>query len=372
VLGQSLTLGKIWGISVGVNASWFIVFILVTLSLVTQFASLHPQWSLAYAYTIGALTSLLFFVSVLLHELGHSAVALRKHIPIHSITLFIFGGIARMRKEPDRPLTELQIAIAGPLVSFALSFAFSVLGHLAVSTSEGLQTLGQWLGQINLNLALFNLLPGFPLDGGRVFRALVWSRTGNFVHATHIAASVGKGMAYLFILSGVWIGLGGALLQGLWISFIGWFLLSAAEMNVQHLAFTQALVGLRARDVMTTDCPRVSERLSLSQLVEGYILLTGRRCFLVTTNGRLLGLITVHQVKRIPRETWPHTSVREAMIPLERLQWVSPDAPLSEVLTLIDEGDVGQAPVVRDGQLLGLIGRDHLLRVIRARLEFRT
>jgi Zn-dependent protease len=311
-------------------------------------------------------------MSVLLHELGHSAVALRKHIPIHSITLFIFGGIARLGKEPDRPLTELQIAIAGPLVSFALSLAFGALGHLAVGVSEGLQTLGQWLGQINLNLALFNLLPGFPLDGGRVFRALVWKRTGDFVRATYVAASAGRGVAYLFILGGVWIGLSGALLQGLWISFIGWFLLSAAEMNVQHLAFTQALVGLRARDVMTTDCPRVSERLSLSRLVEEYILLTGRRCFLVTTDSQLLGLITVHQVKRIPRDAWPHTTVREVMIPLERLRWVSPDAPLPEVIALMDESDVGQAPVVRDGQLLGLIGRDHLLRVMRTRLEFRT
>ena len=372
MLGQSLTLGKIWGISVGINASWFIIFLLVTLSLVTQFAGMHPQWSVAYAYMIGALTSLLFFVSVLLHELGHSAVALRKHIPIHSITLFIFGGIAQLGKEPDRPMTELQIAVAGPLASFALSLAFSALAYLTIGVSEGLQTLGHWLGQINLNLALFNLLPGFPLDGGRVFRALIWKWTGNFVRATHVAASAGRGVAYLFIIGGVWIGLGGALLQGLWISFIGWFLLSAAQANVQHLALTQALAGLQARDVMTTDCPRVSEHLSFSQLVEDYILLTGQRCFLVATDGQLLGLVTVHQVKCVPREAWPHTLVREAMIPLERLHCVSPDAPLLKVLTLMDEGNVGQAPVVLNGQLLGLIGRDHLLRVIRTRLEFRT
>ena len=372
VIGQSVQLGKIWGIPVGVNASWFIVFVLLTLSLTTQFAHLHPHWSHSYHYTIGVLTSLLFFTSVLLHELGHSAVALRKHIPIRSITLFVFGGVAQLGKEPDRPLTELQIAIAGPIVSFALSVVFGVLGELATGMSEGIQALGQWLGWINLRLALFNLIPGFPLDGGRVFRALVWGRTGDFTRATRVAGDMGKGVAYLFIMGGIWIGLSGALVQGLWIAFIGWFLMTAAEMSVQQVALKQALAGLRARDVMTPDCPSVPDHLSLSQLVEDYILLTGRRCFLVTTDGQLLGLITVHQVKNIPRAAWTHTSVRQAMVPLARLRWVAPDAEVGEVLALMDEGDVGQVPVVRDGQLLGLIGRDHLLRVIRAHLEFRA
>jgi Zn-dependent protease len=372
VIGQSIRLGKIWGIPVGINASWFIVFVLLTLSLTSQFAHLHPRWSPIYHYTIGIITSLLFFASVLLHELGHSAIALRKHIPIRSITLFVFGGIAQLGKEPDRPLTELQIAIAGPIVSVVLSVVFGMVGTLAAGTSEGVQTLGQWLGWINLSLALFNLIPGFPLDGGRVFRALVWGRTGDFARATRIAGGVGKGVAYLFIMSGIWIALGGALVDGLWITFIGWFLLTAAETNVQQVALKQALAGLRARDVMTPDCPSVPDHMSLSQLVEDYLLLTGRRCFLVTTDGQLLGLITVHQVKNIPHTDWPHTSVRQAMVPLARLHWVAPDAEVSEVLALMDDGDVGQVPVVRDGQLLGLIGRDHLLRVIRAHLEFRA
>jgi Zn-dependent protease len=372
VIGQSLRLGKIWGIPVGINASWFIVFVLLTLSLTSQFAHLHPRWSPSYHYTIGVLTSLLFFTSVLLHELGHSAIALRKHIPIRSITLFVFGGIAQLGKEPDRPLTELQIAIAGPIVSFILSVVFGMVGTLAAGTSEGVQTLGQWLGRINLSLALFNLLPGFPLDGGRVFRALVWRRTGDFAYATRIAGGVGKGVAYLFIMSGIWIALGGALVDGLWITCIGWFLLTAAEMNVQQVALKQTLAGLHARDVMATDCPSVSESMSLAQLVEDHVLSTGRRCFLVTTDGQLLGLITVHQVKSIPRAAWAHTSVRQAMIPVAQLRWVPPDAEVSDVLTLMDEGDVGQVPVVRDGQILGLIGRDHLLRVIRAHLELRA
>jgi Zn-dependent protease len=372
MIGQSVRLGKIWGIPIGINASWFIVFVLLTLSLVTHFAELHPRWSPVYHYTIGTLTSLLFFASVLLHELGHSAVALRKGIPIHSITLFVFGGVAQLGKEPDRPRTELQIAIAGPIVSFALSLVFGVFGELATGMSEGLQALGQWLGWINLRLALFNLIPGFPLDGGRVFRALVWGWAGDFIRATRIAGDMGKGVAYLFIMGGIWIGLSGALLQGLWIAFIGWFLMTAAEMSVQQVARKQALAGLRARDVMTPDCPSVPGHISLSQLVENYILLTGRRCFLVTTDSQLLGLITVHQVKNMPRADWPHTSVRQAMIPVAQLRWVAPEAEVGEVLALMDDGDVGQVPVVRDGHLLGLIGRDHLLRVIRAHLEFRA
>lgn len=240
VPGQSFRLGKIWGITIGVNASWFLVFALITFSLVSQFSAQHPQWSLAYAYIIGGFTSLLFFVSVLLHELGHSRVALQYHLPIRSITLFIFGGIAQLGKEPDRPMTELRIAIAGPLVSLVLSLAFGAVGSMAAGISEGLQTLGLWLGRINLNLALFNLLPGFPLDGGRVFRALVWNRTGDFVRATQLAGDMGRGVAFLLIFAGLWIGLSGALLQGLWLSFIGWFLFSAAETHVQQLTLKRA------------------------------------------------------------------------------------------------------------------------------------
>ena len=281
MLGQSLRLGKIWGITIGINASWFLAFALITFSLVSQFTALHPQWSLTYSYAIGVLTSLLFFVSVLLHELGHSVVALQHHLPIRSITLFIFGGIAQVGKEPDRPLTELHVAIAGPLVSLALSLVFGIVGNIADGISEGLQTLGLWLSRINLNLALFNLLPGFPLDGGRVFRALVWKRTGDFVRATQVAGDMGRGVAFLLIFIGLWIGISGALLQGLWISFIGWFLLSAAEVHVQQLTLKRALAGLRARDVMTTDCPHVPGHMSLAQLVDDYVLSTGRRCFLV-------------------------------------------------------------------------------------------
>ena len=369
--GQSLRLGKIWGITIGLNASWFLIFALISFSLVSQFAALHPQWSLPYAYTIGGLTSLLFFVSVLLHELGHSAVALQHHLPIRSITLFIFGGIAQVGKEPDRPMTELRVAIAGPVVSLALSLMFSVVGNLAAGISEGLQTLGLWLSQINLNLALFNLLPGFPLDGGRVFRALVWQRTGDFVRATQVAGNMGRGVAFLLICAGLWIGLSGAFLQGLWISFIGWFLLSAAEAQVQQLTLKRALAGLRARDVMTTDCPHVPAHTSLAQLVDDYVLSTGRRCFLVTQNGHLLGLITVHQIKCIPRAAWAQTTVRQTVIPLEGLRYVSPEAEVSEALTLMDEEDIGQVPVLKEGQLLGVIGRDHLLRILRAHLEFR-
>ncbi|MGE0826640.1 MAG: site-2 protease family protein [Candidatus Binatia bacterium] len=371
MIGQSIRLGTLWGIAIGVHASWFLIFALVTISLLAHFAELHPHWTRAYAYTVSLSTSLFFFVSVLLHELGHSVVALRKNIPIRSITLFIFGGVAQLGKEPDRPLTELQIAIAGPLVSFALAVLFGTLGRLAVDESEGLQTLGEWLGRINLQLALFNLLPGFPLDGGRVFRAAVWNWTGNFMRATQIAGNAGRAVAFLFIFSGFGMTLGGAFVQGLWIAFLGWFLLSATESNVQSITFQQALGGLTAHDVMATDYPRVPDSLSLTQLVEDHILVTGKRCFLVTAEHDLLGLITVHQVKSVPRAAWSHTTVHQAMIPLERLRYVTPEAPLNEVLTVMDEADLGQVPVVRNGKLLGLIGRDHLLRIIRTRIEFR-
>jgi len=370
MIKQSLRLGTIWGIPIGINNSWLLVFVLLTLSLAGHFGALHPYWAPAYHYTLAVVTSLLFFTSVLLHELGHSAVALQKHVPIRSITLFVFGGVAQLGKEPDRPLTELHIAIAGPLVSLGLWAVYGLLSASIQGVSIGVHDAMSWLSRINLNLALFNLLPGFPLDGGRVFRALVWQRTGDFSRATRVASDMGRGVAYLFIMTGAVIALRGALFDGLWISFIGWFLLSAAESSVQQLALRHALAGLQAKDVMTTECPQVSEQVTVEQLVQDSILATGRRCFVVTRADKLVGLITVHQVKSLPRTAWAHTSMREAMIPLADLQWVAPEADVIETLTLMDEKNIGQVPVIQNGRFLGLVGRDHLLRVIRARLEF--
>jgi len=370
MIGQSVRLTTIRGIEVGVHYTWFIIFVLITFSLTTRFASEHPHWTMVEHYALGISTSLLFFVSIFLHELAHSFVALAKGIPVRSITLFAFGGVAQLGREPDRPLTEFQIAIAGPIASGLLALGFWIVAALAGSQFEHLSALGGWLSSINLMLALFNLVPGFPLDGGRILRAVIWHVTKNFSKATRIAARSGQIVGYGLIVGGILAGLViGNWFSGLWLAFIGWFLRNAAQESVLQMSVKSALGGLVAEDIMTEDCPIVSGQLSLADLVQEHILRTGRRCFLVSQNGRLEGLITLHQVKAVPQERWDDSVVAQAMTQIDRLHAVAPETPVTDVLGLMEQRDVNQVPVTQNGRLLGMITRDHLLRVLHANLE---
>ena len=369
MIGQSVKLTTIRGIDVGVHYSWFIIFFLITFSLTTRFASEHPHWTLAEHYAVGIATSLLFFASILLHELAHSFVALAKGIPVRSITLFVFGGVAQIGREPDRPLTEFQIAIAGPVASALLSVGFGVIAYLGGEQFERLAALAGWLSSINLMLALFNLVPGFPLDGGRIFRAALWHMTGSLTKATRIAAGSGQAIGYAFIFFGIWTAFAGNWFSGLWLAFIGWFLMNAAQESVLQLSIRSALSGLRAEDIMARDCPTVPGQLTLADLVHEHILRTGRRCFLVSQNGRLEGLVTLHQVKAVPQARWEDSFVVQAMTPIDRLYAVAPETPILDVLGGMEQHDVNQVPVTQDDRLLGMITRDHLLRVLYANLE---
>ena len=370
MIGQSVKLTTIRGIEIGVHYSWFIVFFLITFSLTTRFASEHPHWTTVEHYTVAIATSLLFFASIFLHELAHSFVALAKGIHVRSITLFAFGGVAQLGREPDRPLTEFQIAVAGPIASAVLAVGFWFVSHLAGDQFEHVAALGGWLASINLMLAVFNLVPGFPLDGGRILRAVLWHVTGSFSKATRIAAGSGQIIGYGLIFGGIWMGLvTGNWFSGLWLAFIGWFLRNAAQESVLQMSVRSALSGLVAEDIMVRDCPTVSGQLSLADLVQEYILRMGRRCFLVSQNGRLEGLITLHQVKAVPQERWDKSVVAQAMTPIDRLHVVAPETPITEVLGVMEQHDVNQVPVTRDGRLLGMITRDHLLRVLYANLE---
>jgi len=370
MIGQSVRLTSIRGIEVGLHYSWFIIFFLITFSLTTRFASEHPHWTTVEHYTVAIATSLLFFGSIFLHELAHSFVALAKGIHVRSITLFAFGGVAQIGQEPDRPLTEFQIAIAGPIASALLAVGFWFVSHLAGDQVEHVAALGGWLASINLMLAVFNLVPGFPLDGGRVLRAVLWHATGSFAKATRIAARSGQIIGYGLIVGGVWTGLViGNWFSGLWLAFIGWFLRNAAQESVLQMSVKSALGGLVAEDIMARDCPTVPGQLSLADLVQEHILRMGRRCFLVSRNGRLEGLITLHQVKAIPQERWNDSVVAQVMTPIDRLHTVAPETPITEVLKVMEQHDVNQVPVTQDGRLLGMITRDDLLRVLYANLE---
>lgn len=367
---NSITLGKIMGIPIGIHISWVLIFVLLTWSLAGgQFPRQYPHWPAGLYWLIGLAASLLLFASVLLHELGHSAVALRKGLPVRSITLFIFGGVAQISQEPASAGTEFLVAVAGPAVSLALTFLFGLVWLVIRPLSQPLGALSLYLTYINGSLAFFNLIPGFPLDGGRILRAALWAWQGDLRRATRVASFVGQGVAYLFIFIGLWQILSGRWLNGLWVAFIGWFLDNAAQASYKQVAVREMLAGHTVREIMNWDCPSISPELPLDQVVHNYILATGRRCFPITEDKQALGLLTIHHIKEIPRHRWAEVTAREAMTPLAQLLTIGPDEELWHALQEMTEEGVNQLPVVEGGRLLGMLGRDNVLSFLRTRAE---
>ena len=371
-ISPGLRIGRILGIPIYVHASWVIIFGLITMSLAMQFTAEHPQWTSVQHWTVGVITSLLFFASVVFHELSHSMVARIYKIRVISITLFVFGGVARLAREPVKAIQEFNIAIAGPLASFFLAAGFYGL-TLFFPYSEMTGALATWLWQTNAALAIFNLLPGFPLDGGRIFRAIVWGVTKDFARATKIAGMSGKLVAYGMIVFGAWLGMKGQWTSGLWLAFIGWFLLNAAQESVAQVAIRETLSGLHAADVMSHEVPTVARDISLEDYGQE-VARTGRRCHLVTTDDRLVGMMNVNTLNAVPRSEWGNTSVQGAMIPRDKILWARPDEPLVGLLERLVSADVNQMPVVTDtgndgAHIIGMITRDSILRVMQARSE---
>jgi Zn-dependent protease/CBS domain-containing protein len=365
--GSGLRIGRIFGIPIYLHSSWFIIFVLIAWSLATQFTALHPGWTPLQHWILGGATALLFFTSVLLHELGHSVVSLRYRIPVLSITLFVFGGLARVGREPASARQEFFIAVAGPVTSLLLALFFGGI-YLAFPGNEFLHTACSWLGEMNFILAVFNLVPGFPLDGGRVLRAVTWGITGDFTRATKIASRGGELFAYLLMFLGVWQATTKNFVGGLWLVFIGWFLLSAARESYAQIAMRNTLGGLAAKDVMSTDVPAVPRDISIDEYIQE-VLRVGCRFHVVTGNGIPVGLITLHRVREWPRDQWPGTSVQAAMVPLERIHAARADEPVLGILDRMQSEDVNQMPVFDDGRLIGIISRDSILRVLQTRLQ---
>ena len=366
-------IAKILGIPIYLDASWLLIFGLITYTLAMNFRQLHPQWTPTQHWTLGILTSLLFFASVLFHELAHSVAALYYKIPVHSITLFIFGGIARIGREPSKPLQEFNIAIAGPLASFFLGLMFLVITSFS-SSQQMAGALSGYLGWTNLLLGGFNLVPGFPLDGGRIFRAIIWGITKDFSRATLIAGSSGKVVAYAMM------GIGGYQAfykndwySGLWLGVIGLYLLNAAQQSIAQLTIRDALAGLHASDVMSHEVPTIDGHVTLEEY-GAEVLRTGRRCHLVLSGDRLVGMMNVHTLNAVPRQEWANNSVQAAMIPRDKIQWTSPDEPLLKLLERLLTADINQMPVVTgagDGapQIVGMVTRDSILRVMQTHSE---
>jgi Zn-dependent protease len=360
-MGGSIQIGKIFGIPFRVDYSWFLIFIFITLML--SLYTFPEYWPQGARWGIGIATSILFFASVVAHELSHSLVGIRYGIPVKSITLFLFGGVAHISKEASSPGTELKMALAGPLCSLALGLSFYALYRLLGGLNEYVEGLTIWLAYINVILAGFNMIPGFPLDGGRVLRAIVWRIRGDYMRATRIATQAGYGVSYAFIAGGIFTAffVAGGIINGLWFIFLGFFLNNAARTTYRQTALREALKGYTARDVMAIDFPRIPGNTTIKELVRRAMLATASPGFMVGDGDRVDGVLTWEQVKRVPRRYWDTTTAVQAMIPIGRIKTVRPGDDALQVLEKMAQENIDLVVVLSDGQVIGLIPRDNLL-----------
>jgi Zn-dependent protease/predicted transcriptional regulator len=369
---NKVSLGRILGIPIGLDYSWFLMFILLTWTLAVGF---YPEelkkLSAVQDWILSAGTAVMLFASVLLHELGHSVVARRYNIPLKSITLYIFGGISEISEEPPNPRAQFWISIIGPLVSFALGLIFWFLQPFITGMAT-LLVLDRYLAFINFGLGIFNLIPGFPLDGGGVFLSIVWSLTHNKSRATLIAANLGRIIALLFIFLGVWQVLGTNPFNGIWIAFIGWFLLDAATSQVQQIKVEQLVAGHKVFEVMTDAYVVVSPNTTLQQLVDEHFPGRGKRSIVVEEGNQVLGLLTSHHIKDTPRSDWPTTTVAQVMVPLSKLKRIQPDTELWSTIESMNRDGVNQLPVMTNGHIEGMLTREDVLSFLRDMKELET
>ncbi len=368
----SFRLGNIFGIDIDIHYTWLIVFALITWSLAAGFfPQQFPDWPTGTYWLVGAISSLLLFASVLLHELAHSLVAQREGLPITNITLFIFGGVSNIQREPTNPQDEFRMAFVGPLSSIAIGVITGVLWAILGGLNQQLQAVLLYLTVINLMLAVFNMIPAFPLDGGRVFRSAVWWVTHSLTRATRIAAAVGQGFGYVIIFVGLLLMFAGNFLSGLWLVFIGWFLSNAAEASYRQFITQEALRGIHVRDVMAQEVPTVTPDVTVRELVERYILPRNIRALPVVHDSQLVGMVTLSDVQHVPQEDWSTTRVAQIMTPKERLHVLVPQDDATQALQALGEQDLNQLPVVSDGKVVGLITRGHIIRLLQVREELR-
>jgi Zn-dependent protease/CBS domain-containing protein len=376
MLRDGIPIGKAFGISLRLHYSWFFIFALITWVLAAvYFPTTYPSWSLSMKIGAGLLTSVLFFGSVLFHELCHSLVAMREGIKIQSITLFFLGGVSQMTGEPKTAIDEFRVAVAGPFSSLVLGGIFLGIffGMRSSSTlsAQFISAVAYYLGFINILLGIFNLIPGFPLDGGRVFRSIIWWRTKNLQSATKIASYVGRAFGFLFILGGIYLVFTGNFFNGIWLALIGWFLESAAVGSYRQLLLEDMLKGHTASEIMSQDCMIISPDITIDRLVNENVLTSGRRCFPVVSNGHAEGLMTLHNVRAISRDTWNTTLVSQAMTPLDKVKSVLPNEDLSSVLQVMTQNNINQIPVIFENKVVGMITRENIINFINVRTELK-
>jgi Zn-dependent protease len=355
-------IGTIMGIPIRVHFSWLIVFGLITWLLSSRyFPQVTPDLPFVSYWINGVLAALFLFASVAFHELAHSYVAQKYRLTIESITLFIFGGVAQLKGEPPHPRAEFWIAIAGPLSSFILSAFFFIL---TMTTGGGAKALFAYLAQINLILGVFNLIPGFPMDGGRVLRSAIWGKKKDYFYATQKASSVGRGIALFLILLGLFsIFTGGP--GGFWLILIGWFLYSAAQASYQQATLQETLSGIKVKDIMVKEMQTIDPSISLDKAVDEYFLKYGYGGFPVIDNGKFLGILTLKEVKNVPREDWGKVKVSSIFVPHDKKWEISPDADVVKALELMIKEDKGRIVITERDKIIGLITRNGIAQYVQ-------
>lgn len=362
MFGSSFRVARLFGIDIEIHPSWFLILAFVAYTLSEGFfPDGYEDWSTGVYWAVGITSALLLFLTVLIHELAHALVAKRRGLDVPRITLFIFGGVSHLGRQPSSAGEEFQIAAAGPATSLVIAIATGLGALLFRGANEQAEAILFYLAFVNAALAVFNILPGFPLDGGRVLRSIAWKKTGSFRRATRVASGVGEIFGYGLLAVGFFLLLGGLLFDGLWLMFIGWFLLGAARGEAANLQLEGVLRGLTARDVMRADFPSVVPGAPLQSIVDDVMVGQGERAVMVANGGAVLGILTVTDVRAIPRDQWRATPAQAAMTPRDRIVTVVAATPAVEVLVLIGEKRLNQIPVLDDGRMIGMITRREIL-----------
>ena len=369
---RGFRLFTIAGIRISINYTWFVILGLVIWSLASDFRQTYRDFSTVTVWAISVIAALLLFASVLLHELSHSFVGNRLGLGIKGITLFIFGGIAELGKEPEDPNTEMKVAAAGPACSLVLSlFFFSLYAFLRGRQGDApFAALFQYLGFANAALLVFNLVPGFPLDGGRLFRAILWKRSGDVRRSTRFASNFGKGFAILLIVGGLLeVFITRNTIAGIWLILIGMFLQQAAEGSYQQVLVRKALSGVKVRETMSTEVVYVSPSLTLDVLVESFFFRYRFNSFPVVDGDALVGVVDLNQVKHVPREHWHVTSIRDVMMPISEELVLRPDDEAVEALAKMIKSGFGKLPVVAGNRLVGILTRRDVMALLRMKTD---
>jgi Zn-dependent protease/predicted transcriptional regulator len=371
---RGIPLFSVLGIRIVADYSWFLIVALIAVTLtIGWFPSALPGRSTVQYVFLALITSFFFFASVLLHELSHSVVATLSGIPVKRITLFLFGGVAEISREPSDPRTELRVALAGPVASAILAAVFWAVVRLMGPhpARPGLQTALVYLALANTVLLVFNLIPGLPLDGGRVLRAVLWRATRNLRRATQVASLAGKALAALLIVAGLVLTLSGGerILPGLWAIFIALFLRQAADTSYRQLVMREALAGVRIATIMTRDVVTAPPGISLAELIDTYLLRHHFTCYPVIEDGRPIGIITIKAVKHVPRGMWGTTSVAQAMIPLKEETSLSPDDDIPTAIQKMAATGLGRLPVIDEGRLVGIVSRRDIMNYLEIRSD---